>query len=85
MDCQVLPAIGAASILELVAKGGSSRKSQARNVHLALQLLTITIDKKNSMRIFKHGTQYLDSLQRVHLNFNGSSKMFGETGSLCML
>ena len=41
-------------------KGSKLQESQARNLHLALQL-TINIDKKNSMRIFKHGTQYLDS------------------------
>ena len=35
--CQVLPAIGAVSILELAANSGSSRMSQA--LHLATQLL----------------------------------------------
>ena len=33
LGCQVLPAISVVSILELVATGGSSRMSQAPNLH----------------------------------------------------
>ena len=33
LGCQVLPAISAVSILELVANSGSSRMSQAPNLH----------------------------------------------------
>ena len=40
MVCQVLPAIGVVSILELAATTGSSRMSQAPNLQLAMQLLT---------------------------------------------
>ena len=40
LGCQVLPAISAVSILELAANSGSSRISQAPNLHLATQLLT---------------------------------------------
>ena len=38
LGCQVLPAIGAVSILELAAKSGSSRMSQAPNLHRATKL-----------------------------------------------
>ena len=40
---QVLPAIGAVSILELAANSGSSRMSQAPKLHLATQLLILVI------------------------------------------
>ena len=36
---QILPAIGAVSILELAANSGSSRMSQAPNLHIETQLL----------------------------------------------
>ena len=39
LGCQVLPAIGAVSILELAADSRSSRMSQAPYLHLAMQLL----------------------------------------------
>ena len=39
LGCQVLPAIGAVSILELAANSGSSRMCQAPNLHLATPLL----------------------------------------------
>jgi len=38
LDCQVLPAIGAVSIMELAASSGSSRMFQAPNLHRAMQL-----------------------------------------------
>ena len=38
LGCQVLPAIGAVSILELAANSGSSRMSQAPNFHRATKL-----------------------------------------------
>ena len=38
LGCQVLPAIGAVSILELAASSGSSRMRQAPNLHLATPL-----------------------------------------------
>ena len=38
--CQVLPAIGAVSILDLAINSGSSSMSQVSNLHLAMQLLT---------------------------------------------
>ena len=37
---QILPAIRAVSILELSANSGSSRMSQAPNLHLVMQLVT---------------------------------------------
>ena len=40
LGCQVLPANVAVSILELAANNGSSRMSQAPNLHRAMQLLT---------------------------------------------
>ena len=40
LGCQVLSAIGAVSILELAASSGSSRMSQAPNLHLVTQVLT---------------------------------------------
>ena len=39
LGCQVLPAIGAVSFLELAANGESSRMSQAPNLHIVMQLL----------------------------------------------
>ena len=42
--CQVLPAIGAVSVVVLAAKSGSSRMAQAPNAHLTTHLLiTLTI------------------------------------------
>ena len=38
LGCQVLPAIGAVSILELAAHSGSSRMSRAPNLHRATKL-----------------------------------------------
>ena len=38
LGCQVLPAIGAVSILELAANSGTSRMSQAPNLHRATKL-----------------------------------------------
>ena len=38
LGCQVLPAIGAVSILELTANSGSSRMSRAPNLHIATKL-----------------------------------------------
>ena len=43
--CQVLPAIGAVSILELAANSGGSRMFLAPGLHLATQLLSSTIEK----------------------------------------
>ena len=40
MVCQVLPAIGVVSILELAATTGNSRMSQAPNLQLVMQSLT---------------------------------------------
>ena len=40
LGCQVLPAIGAVSILELAANSGSSRVSRAPNFNIARQLFT---------------------------------------------
>ena len=40
MGCQVLPVIDAVSILELGANSGSSRMSQAPNLHIVMQLFT---------------------------------------------
>ena len=42
LGCQVLPAIGTVSILELATNSGSSRMSQAHNLHIATQLLIPT-------------------------------------------
>ena len=39
LGCQVLPAIGAISILKLAANSESSRMSHATNLHIATQLL----------------------------------------------
>ena len=50
LGCQVLPAIGAVSILKLAANSGSSRMPQAPNLHLAMQLLLIELKV-----ISKHG------------------------------
>ena len=48
LGCQVLPAVGAVSILELAANSGSSRMSQAPNLHLVMQFLTyVTTDPNN--------------------------------------
>ena len=41
LGCQVLPAISAVSILELVANTGGSRMSQAPNLHLVTELLML--------------------------------------------
>ena len=41
LGCQVLPAIGAVSILELVTNSGGSTMSQAPNLHTVTQLLTL--------------------------------------------
>ena len=38
LGCQVLPVIGAVSILELAANSGSSRMSWAPNLHIVTQL-----------------------------------------------
>ena len=46
LGCQVLPAIGAVSILELAANSGSSRMSQASNLQRVTRLFT-TIDLKS--------------------------------------
>ena len=46
LGCQVLPAIGAVSILELAANSGSSRMSRAPNLQRATKLFT-TIDLKS--------------------------------------
>ena len=43
LSCQVLPPISAGSILELAANNGSSRMSQAPNLHIATQLLTLFV------------------------------------------
>ena len=40
LGCQVLPAIGAVSILELAANSGSSRMCQAPNLYLPTPLLS---------------------------------------------
>ena len=42
LGCQVLPAIDAVSILELAANSGSSRMSQALNLHRATKLFIST-------------------------------------------
>ena len=39
--CQVLPAISAVSILELVANSGGSKMSWAPNLHIVTQLFMI--------------------------------------------
>ena len=39
LGCQVLPSIGAVSILQMTTDSGSSRMSQAPKLHLAMQLL----------------------------------------------
>ena len=41
LACQVLPAIGAVSILELATSSGSFRMSDAPNLHLVRQLLNL--------------------------------------------
>ena len=41
LGCQVLPAIGAVSILELAANSGSSRMSRALNLQRATKLFTV--------------------------------------------
>ena len=41
--CQVLPAIGAVSVVVLAAKSGSSRMAQTPNAHLMTQLLIYTL------------------------------------------
>ena len=41
LGCQVLPAMGAVSILELAANSGSSWMSQAPNLYLAMQLFKV--------------------------------------------
>ena len=43
LGCQVLPAIGAVSILELATNSGSSRMSRAPNLHRAMKLFTLCI------------------------------------------
>ena len=50
--CQVLPAIGAVSILELAANSGSSRMSRAPNLHIATKLFIIFITFKGVLEIF---------------------------------
>ena len=39
LGCQILPAIGAVSILELAANSGSAGMFRAPNLHVAMQLL----------------------------------------------
>ena len=41
LGCQVLPAIGAVSILELAANSGSSRMSRAPNLNIARQTAVV--------------------------------------------
>ena len=48
LGCQVLPAIGQVSILEVAANSGSSRISQAPNLHLATQLLNVKLIEVNN-------------------------------------
>ena len=50
LGCQVLPAIGAVSILELAANSGSSRMSHALNLHIATQLFTLILDCPRHVR-----------------------------------
>ena len=45
LGCQVLPAISAVSILELVAKSGSSRMSRAPNLHSLRATMLFTYSK----------------------------------------
>ena len=42
LGCQVLPPVSTVSILELAANSGSSRMSQAPNLHRATKLLIIS-------------------------------------------
>ena len=50
---QVLPAIGAVSILELAANSGRSRMSQASNLHLATQLVLCLQPRMGVKLVFK--------------------------------
>ena len=52
LGCQVLPAIGAVSILELAANGGSSRMFRAPNLQRATMLFTIFNGKKKQFLNF---------------------------------
>ena len=82
LGCQVLPAIGAVSILELAANSGSSRMFRAPNLQRATMLFTTD---KNQFKIacYFHYTvcsQFLpnkrnDNLAQVHVDQNTKFSM----------